>query len=62
LLTVFLQKSLNLISRVTDEVKGLVEEWRTRALELFYSAIFFDASHVNIRHEGHISKKSFIWL
>ena len=50
--------SPELISRVTDEVKGLVEEWRNRPLEPFYPVIFFDALRVNIRDEGHISKKS----
>jgi len=50
--------SPELISRVTDEVKGLVEEWRNRPLESFYPVIFFDALRVNIRDEGHISKKS----
>ena len=50
--------SPELISRVTDEVKGLVEEWRNRPLEPLYPVIFFDALRVNIRDEGHISKKS----
>jgi len=50
--------SPELISRVTDEVKGLVEEWRNRPLEQFYPVIFFDALRVNIRDEGHISKKA----
>ena len=50
--------SPELISRVTDEVKGLVEEWRNRPLEPFYPVIFFDALRVNIRDEGHISKKA----
>ena len=50
--------SPELISRVTDEVKGLVEEWRNRPLESFYPVIFFDALRVNIRDEGHISKKA----
>ena len=50
--------SPELISRVTDEVKGLVEEWRNRPLEMFYPIIFFDALRVNIRDEGHVSKKS----
>ena len=31
--------SPELISRVTDEVKGLVEEWRNRHLESFYPVI-----------------------
>ena len=50
--------SPELISRVTDEVKGLVEEWRNRPLEPFYPVVFFDALRVNIRDEGHVSKKS----
>jgi len=50
--------SPELISRVTDEVKGPVEEWRARPLEPFYPVIFFDALRVNIRDEGHVSKKA----
>ena len=49
--------SPELISRVTDEVKGLVEEWRNRPLEAFYPVIFFDALRANIRDEGHVRKK-----
>jgi transposase-like protein len=50
--------SPELVSRVTDEVKGLVEEWRSRPLEPFYPVVFFDALRVNIRDEGHIIKKA----
>jgi transposase-like protein len=50
--------SPELISRVTDEVKGLVEEWRNRPLEPFYPVMFFDALRVNIRDESQVSKKS----
>jgi transposase-like protein len=50
--------SPELVSRVTDEVKGLVEEWRSRPLEVLYPVIFFDALRVNIRDEGHVSKKA----
>jgi len=50
--------SPELISRVTDEVKGLVDEWRNRPLEAFYPILFFDALRVNIRDEGHVSKKA----
>ena len=50
--------SPELVSRVTDEVKGLVEEWRNRPLEGFYPVIFFDALRVNIRDEGHVGKKA----
>jgi transposase-like protein len=50
--------SPELVSRVTDEVKGMVDEWRNRPLEPFYPVIFFDALRVNIRDEGHVSKKA----
>jgi len=50
--------SPELVSRVTDEVKGLVEEWRCRPLEALYPVIFLDALRVNIRDEGHVSKKA----
>jgi transposase-like protein len=42
---------------MADEVKGLVEEWRSRPLEVFYPVIFFGALRVSIRNEGHASKK-----
>jgi transposase-like protein len=50
--------SPGLVSRVTDEVKGLVEEWRNRPLEPFYPVVFFDALRVSIRDEGHVAKKA----
>ena len=50
--------SPELISRVTDSVKELVEEWRNRPLEPFYPVVFFDALRSNIRDEGHVTKKS----
>ena len=50
--------SPELISRVTDEVKALVDEWRNRPLEPFYPVIFFDALRANIRDEGHVRKKA----
>jgi putative transposase len=50
--------SPELISRVTDEVKGLVDEWRNRPLDAFYPVIFFDALRVNIRDEGYVGKKA----
>ena len=51
--------SPELVSRVTDEVKGLVEERRNRPLEPFYPAVFPDALRVNIRDEG--ARKRCIW-
>jgi len=39
--------SPELVSWVTDEVKGLVDEWRSRPLEPLYPAVVFDALWVN---------------
>jgi len=50
--------SPELVSRVTDEVKGLVDDWRSRPLEPMYPVVFFDALRVNIRDEGHVVKKA----
>jgi transposase-like protein len=50
--------SPELVSRVTDEVKDLVTEWRGRALEPFYPVLFLDALRVNIRDGATVVKKS----
>ena len=50
--------SPELISRVTDEVKIFLDEWRGRALEPFYPVVFFDALRVNIRENATVVKKS----
>ena len=42
---------------MTDEAKGLVDEWRSRPLEPLYPVVFFDVLRVNIRDEGHVVKK-----
>jgi transposase-like protein len=54
--------SPELISRVTDEVKGLVSATALprnggTGLEAFYPVLFMDALRVNIRDEGQVSKK-----
>jgi transposase-like protein len=50
--------SPELISRVTDEVKELVNEWRSRPLERLYPVLFLDALRVNIRDGAAVVKKS----
>jgi transposase-like protein len=49
--------SSELISRVTDEVKGLPDGWRGRALEPVYPALFFGALRVNVREGSQAVKK-----
>jgi len=50
--------SPELISRVTDEVKAHLDEWRGRPLDPVYPVVFFDALRVSIRDGGSVSKKA----
>jgi len=50
--------SPELISRVTDSVKDLLDEWRSRPLDIFYPVIFLDALVINVKDGAHIVKKS----
>ena len=50
--------SAELISRVTDSVSQMLEEWRNRELEKVYPIVFLDAIVVKIRDNGHVVKKS----
>ena len=50
--------SPELISRVTDEVKELLGEWRNRALDAFYPVIFMDAIRLSIREDAQVIKKA----
>ena len=50
--------SPDLISRVTDSVKEMLDEWRGRSLESFYPVLFLDAIRINIRENGQIIKKA----
>ncbi len=50
--------SPELISRATDSVKELLEDWRSRTLESFYPILFLDALVINVREDGKVVKKS----
>jgi putative transposase len=50
--------SAELISRATDSVKDLLDEWRSRELESFYPVLFLDALVVKVRDDAHVVKKS----
>lgn len=41
--------SAEFISRVTDSVKELLDEWRTRSRESFYPVLFLDALVINVK-------------
>jgi len=50
--------SPELITRATDSVKELLEDWRNRTLEPFYPILFLDALVINVRENGKVVKKS----
>jgi transposase-like protein len=50
--------SPELISRVTDSVKELIEEWRKRTLDAFYPIVFLDALVINVKENSKVVRKS----
>ena len=46
------------ISRVTDKVIPVLEEWRTRPLESVYPFVWMDAIHYKVREEGRVITKA----
>ncbi|TXF80700.1 IS256 family transposase, partial [Neolewinella aurantiaca] len=47
------------ISTITDQILPVLQEWRTRRLQAFYSIIYMDAIHFKVRHEGKYSVRAF---
>lgn len=46
--------SPSMISKITDKVWELVEDWQNRPLEAIYPIIFLDAIHVKLRKDGKV--------
>lgn len=46
------------ISRVTDKILPLLQEWRSRPLEAIYPFVWLDAIHYKVRHEGRVVSKA----
>ncbi len=46
------------ISRVTDKILPLLQEWRSRPLEAVYPIVWLDAIHYKVRHEGRVVSKA----
>jgi len=53
-----LDTSTSTISRVTDKILPLVQEWRNRPLESVYPFVWLDAIHYKVRHEGRVISKA----
>lgn len=46
------------VSRVTDQILPIAEEWNSRPLDTVYPVVFIDATVFSVRHEGKVSKKA----
>lgn len=46
------------ISRVTDKIMPLLQEWRSRPLERVYPFVWLDAIHYKVRHEGRVVNRA----
>lgn len=53
-----LEASTATISRVTDKILPLIQEWRSRPLEAVYPFVWLDAIHYKIRHEGRVVNRA----
>ena len=51
--------SPELIRRVTDSFKDLLDEWRARPLEAFYPVLCLDAFVIPVKDNSKIQKKAF---
>lgn len=50
--------SAELISHVTQAVLDEVNDWQSRPLDTLYPIVFLDALFVNVKDQGHITKKA----
>jgi transposase-like protein len=46
------------ISRITDKILPLIQEWRSRPLEQVYPFVWLDAIHYKVRHEGRVVNRA----
>ncbi|MFT5018337.1 MAG: putative transposase [Neolewinella sp.] len=47
------------ILAITDQILPVIQEWRNRALEAFYTVVYMDAIYFKVRHEGKYSSRAF---
>jgi transposase-like protein len=53
-----LEASTATVSRVTDKILPLIQEWRSRPLERVYPFVWLDAIHYKVRHEGRVVSRA----
>lgn len=53
-----IETSTATISRVTDKILPLIQEWRGRPLDSVYPFVWLDAIHYKIRHEGRVMNRA----
>lgn len=46
------------ISRVTDKILPMLQEWRSRPLERIYPFVWLDAIHYKVRYEGRVINRA----
>jgi len=50
--------SPELISRITDRIIPMINEWQTRPLSAIYAIVFMDAIHYKVRQDGRVITKA----
>lgn len=53
-----IEASHTLISRITDKIIPLAQEWQNRPLDSIYPVVFLDAIHYKVRSEGKVINKA----
>jgi len=53
-----LEASTATISRVTDKILPLIQDWRNRPLESVYPFVWLDAIHYKVRYEGRVVNRA----
>lgn len=53
-----LEISASKISKITDKLLPIIEDWRNRALDSVYPIIYLDAIHYKVKEEGKVVKKA----
>lgn len=51
------QVSSDMVSKITDQVLPLVQEWQHRPLESLYTIVYLDGVHFKVRESGKIENK-----